>query len=322
MTHAPQPDPAGAAAATTFPSSLTLPLVLGGNVFGWTADAAQSFAVLDAFVAAGGTQIDTADSYSAWVPGHLGGESETILGQWLASRRNRDQVFIATKVGALTGLDNLAPDTISRAVDDSLRRLQTDYLDLYWGHRDDQTTPQHETLQAFDTLVRAGKVRFLGASNFSAERLQAALDISAANGLASYVAIQPLYNLLEHADFEAGVGKVAGAHGLATLPYSALASGFLTGKYRPDTQVDSPRAAGLQRYANERGYAVVDALGSIAAAHDTSIATVALAWLAQQDTVLAPIASARNLDQLPDLLALADLTLSEQELATLRSVAA
>ena len=299
-----------------------LPLVLGGNVFGWTADRDASFAVLDAFVEAGGRQIDTADSYSAWVPGHRGGESEEVLGEWLTRRGNRDSVFIATKVGSLTGLDNLRADTIATAVEDSLRRLRTDYLDLYWAHRDDPDTPQQETLTAFDSLVRAGKVRYLGASNFSADRLESALNISEAGSLARYDAIQPLYNLLEHAAFEAGPGRVALEHGVCTLPYSGLASGFLTGKYRPGVTVDSPRAKSLQRYDNDRAHGVVDALTAVAAAHAVPVSAVALAWLNQQPTVLAPIASARSTGQLADLLPLKTLVLSDTELNELRASAA
>ncbi len=298
------------------------PLVLGGNVFGWSADKDESFAVLDAFVAAGGSQIDTADSYTHWVAGHSGGESETVLGQWLASRGNRDQVFLATKVGSLPPLNNLRAASITEAVENSLRRLQTDYLDLYWAHKDDPETPQEETLAAFDSLVRAGKVRYLGASNFSAERLQSALDISAEAGLAAYVAVQPHYNLLEHADWEAGAGKVALANNLATWPYYGLAAGFLTGKYRRDnTAVQSVRSQTVSKYFNDRGFAVLDALDEVAASHRVSVAAVALRWLAQQPGVLAPIASARNTEQLADLLQVGSFSLSEPELDTLRAAA-
>lgn len=299
-----------------------LPLVLGGNVFGWTADDADSFAVLDAFVEAGGRHIDTADVYSAWSPGHSGSESESVLGDWLTRRGNRDQLFIATKVGSLPGLDNLRATTIATAVEDSLRRLRTDYLDLYWAHRDDENTPQDETLAAFDSLVRAGKVRYLGASNFTADRLESSLKISDAQSLARYDAIQPLYNLLEHAAFEDGPGRVALEHGLATLPYSGLASGFLTGKYRRGVTVDSPRAAALKRYDNDRGHHVVDALTVLASERGVPVSAVALAWLNQQPTVLAPIASARNTAQFADLLPLKSLVLSDDELARLRAAAA
>jgi aryl-alcohol dehydrogenase-like predicted oxidoreductase len=304
-----------------------LPLVLGGNVFGWTSDRAESFAVLDAFVAAGGRHIDTADVYSAWLPGHSGGESEVIIGEWLASRGRRDDVFIATKVGSLAppdgpGLNNLAAATIATAVEDSLRRLQTDHIDLYWAHRDDDSTEQTETLSAFDALVRAGKVRHLGASNFSAERLASSLAISQAEGLTPYSALQPLYNLLEHSAFEQGPGRIAAEEGLVTFPYSGLASGFLTGKYRAGVSVDSARARAVAKYDNDRGYAVIAALEAVAAAHDASISATALAWLAQQATVGAPIASARTPEQFVEVVQVKDLTLSSDELSQLRAVAA
>jgi aryl-alcohol dehydrogenase-like predicted oxidoreductase len=296
-----------------------LPLVLGGNVFGWSADRDASFAVLDAFLDAGGSQIDTADSYSRSAPGNSGGESETILGQWLTSRGCRGRVFLATKVGSLPPLDNLRADTITRAVEDSLRRLQTDYIDLYWAHKDDPNAPQEETLAAFDTLVRAGKVRYLGASNFSAERLQSALDLAAERDLAGYVAVQPHYNLLEHAEWENGAGKVALANRLATWPYFGLAAGFLTGKYRPGVEVESVRSRSVARYLNERGFRVLAELDRVAEAHQVSVAAVALRWLAQQPGVLAPIASARNPEQLKDLLQVGDFNLNPDELAALRA---
>jgi aryl-alcohol dehydrogenase-like predicted oxidoreductase len=298
-----------------------LPLVLGGNVFGWTADRDASFAVLDAFAEAGGALIDTADVYSAWIPGNSGGESETILGEWSAARGNRDELFLATKVGALAPLNNLTSASITAGVEESLRRLQTDYIDLYWSHVDDADTPQEETATAYDALVKAGKVRYLGASNFSAERLTSALEVSAQNGLAAYVAVQPHYNLLER-DYESDVMPVALEHGLATMPYYGLAAGFLTGKYRPGTTVDSARAQGAAKYSNDRGYGVVSTLDAIAAAHGVSVSAVALAWLAQQPTVIAPIASARNNEQLQDILSLKGLTLSDAELESLSVAAA
>lgn len=299
-----------------------LPLVLGGNVFGWTTDADASFGVLDAFVEAGGTQIDTADSYMWRAPGNSGGESETIIGDWLARRGNRDQVFLATKVGSLPGLDNLRASTITTAIENSLRRLQTDHLDLYWAHRDDAGTEQEETLQAFDRLVQAGKVRYLGASNFSAERLQSALDISAQHGWAGYVAVQPHYNLLEAADWESGTGRVALEHNLATWPYYGLASGFLTGKYRQSAQdVESARAKSVAKYFDDRGWQTLAALDQIARAHSVPVAAVALRWLAQQPGVLAPIASARTPDQLVELVPVGRFELSAQELTTLRAAA-
>jgi aryl-alcohol dehydrogenase-like predicted oxidoreductase len=299
----------------------TLPLVLGGNVFGWSADREQSFAVLDAFVDAGGSQLDTADAYARWLPGSSGGESETIIGEWLARTGKRDRVFLATKVGALPPWNNLAPATIATAVENSLRRLRTDHIDLYWAHRDDESTPQEDTLAAFDALVTAGKVRHLGASNFSAERLQSALDISDKHRLAGYQAVQPLYNLLETTGWEGGAGRVALAHDLATWPYSGLASGFLTGKYRRGTDVESVRSNAVSKYLNERGYRVVDALAELARAHGVPMAAVALRWLVQQPGVLAPIASARTPAQLAELLAVGSFSLSDAELAELRTAA-
>ncbi|HET6209347.1 MAG TPA: aldo/keto reductase, partial [Jatrophihabitans sp.] len=301
----------------SFDPQSALPLVLGGNVFGWSADRDQSFAVLDAFVDAGGSQIDTADAYARWLPGSTGGESETIIGEWLARSGKRDRVFLATKVGALPPWNNLAPATIAEAVDNSLRRLQTDHIDLYWAHRDDEDTPQEDTLAAFDALVTAGKVRHLGASNFSAARLQSALDISAKHELAGYQAVQPLYNLLETTAWESGPGRVALADNLATWPYSGLASGFLTGKYRRDVPVESVRSNAVAKYLNERGYRVLDALSTLADSYRVSVAAVALRWLAQQPGVLAPIASARTPEQLADLLQLGSFTLTDGELAEL-----
>jgi aryl-alcohol dehydrogenase-like predicted oxidoreductase len=299
-----------------------LPLVLGGNVFGWSTDKEESFAILDAFLEAGGSQVDTADSYMRSVPGNSGGESETIIGEWLASRGNREQVFLATKVGSLPPYDNLGGRNIIEEVEHSLRRLQTDYVDLYWAHKDDLNTPQEETLRAFDKLVQAGKVRNLGASNFSAERLQSALDISAQQGLAAYVAVQPHYNLLESADWENGAGRVALAHNLATWPYYGLASGFLTGKYRRGSAaVESVRAKSVAKYFNDRGYGVLEVLDTIAAEHQVPVSAVALRWLAQQPGVLAPIASARTVDQLADLVKVGSLTLSTAELDSLRAAA-
>ncbi|MFD7666346.1 aldo/keto reductase [Streptomyces sp. NPDC059788] len=294
------------------------PLSLGGNVFGWSADEPQSFAVLDSYVAAGGNFIDTADVYSAWVPGNKGGESETVLGNWLASRGNRDEVVIATKVGAHPDLKGLAPTTIKAAVDASLTRLRTDYIDLYYTHYDDESLDVSDFLPALDDLVKAGKVREIAASNISAQRLEAALAFSAAENLARYVAVQPHYNLVSRDTYEGELADTAARHGLAAVPYYALASGFLTGKYRPDTDVHSVRSdKAAAHLATERGRKVLAALDTVAAAHRAEHATVALAWLAAQPTVAAPIASARTVDQLPALMAAADLHLTEGELALL-----
>ncbi|MGV9773204.1 aldo/keto reductase [Streptosporangium sp. NPDC003464] len=293
------------------------PLCLGGNVFGWTADRDASFAVLDAYAEAGGNFIDTADVYSEWVPGHSGGESETIIGEWMASRGNRDRVVVATKVGSLSGRRGLSAANIRAAAEDSLRRLQTDHIDLYWAHIDDAETPLEETLGAFDSLIREGKVRNIGASNYGAERLAEALAISERDGLARYGVLQQHYNLLERG-YEGALREVVAAAGLTSTPYFGLARGFLTGKYRPGVEVDSPRAGQASAYlATERGPRVLEALSKVAAAHDVAPAAVALAWLAAQPTVAAPIASARSVEQLKPLLAVAGLTLRDDELAML-----
>jgi len=298
------------------------PLCLGGNVFGWTADEEASFAILDAYAAAGGNFIDTADAYNGWLPGHEGGESEAIIGKWMKSRGNRDQMIIATKVGSLETRKGLSAANIQAAVEDSLRRLQTDRIDLYFSHRDDPETPQLETLTAYDTLVRAGKVRCIGASNFSAERLQEALDISAANNLVAYSVLQNEYNLIKRSEYEGGIRDVVARAGMAHVPYFGLASGFLTGKYRPDVEVESQRARGMRRLLDDRGLAVLAALDAVAANHDVSVSSVALAWLLAQPTISAPIASARTVEQLSDLLPMATLALSDAELAQLTAASA
>jgi aryl-alcohol dehydrogenase-like predicted oxidoreductase len=295
-------------------------LCLGGNVFGWTADRDTSFAVLDAYVAAGGNFVDTADSYFWRAPGNSGGESETIIGEWMASRGNRDAVVVATKVGSWPERKGLSAKNIAEAVDDSLRRLRTDYIDLYYAHRDDPDTAQEETADAFDALVRAGKVRAIGASNFTAERLRSALEISARDGLASYVELQPHYNLMEREEYENALTPLVSGEGLACMPYYALAKGFLTGKYRAGTDVYSERAEGALAYLDDRGRAVLAVLDEIAAGHEVPVAAVALAWLADQPTVTAPIASARTPQQLADLLPALDLHLTDDELQLLAHV--
>jgi aryl-alcohol dehydrogenase-like predicted oxidoreductase len=298
------------------------PLCLGGNVFGWTADEEQSFAVLDSYAAAGGNFIDTADVYPAWAPGNSGGESETIIGRWLATRGNREDMVVATKVGQMPGLAGLAPDTIRAAAGASLGRLQTDRIDLYYAHIDDEDTPLEETLSAFDSLVREGMVRHIAASNYTAPRLTQALAISEREGLARYQALQPHYNLVERG-YEDDLAGLCAREGLGCVPYFALARGFLTGKYRPGgAQVDSPRAGSAQAYLDDRGIEVLGALDEIAAAHNTTLAAVALAWLAAQPTVVAPIASARTREQLADLLPVADLRLTAEELRRLSEASA
>ncbi|MER6472898.1 aldo/keto reductase [Streptomyces collinus] len=290
------------------------PLALGGNVFGWTADEETSFAVLDAYTAAGGNFVDTADSYSAWVEGNEGGESETIIGKWLKARGNRSDVVVATKVSQHPEYQGLTAANIKAAADASLRRLDTDYIDLYYTHFDKPEVPVEEIIGALDELVRAGKVRHIAASNISPERLRASLDFSDREGLARYVALQPHYNLVSRETYEGPLQDLAAAEGLAAVPYFALASGFLTGKYRPGTQVDSARAGSAAKHLqSERGQKVLTALDEIAAAHDVPVATVALAWLAGRPTVTAPIASARTVEQLPALLGVAELELTQEE---------
>ncbi|MEU8958704.1 aldo/keto reductase [Streptomyces sp. NPDC048518] len=299
------------------------PLSLGGNVFGWTADRAASFAVLDAYTAAGGNFIDTADVYSAWVDGNRGGESETLVGEWLAERGNRSDVVIATKVGAHPEFKGLSPATIKGGIDASLRRLGTDYIDLYYTHYDDPSVPVEEIIGTLDGLVRDGKVRAIAASNITPERLQESLDLSDREGLARYVALQPHYNLVSRDTYEGPLQEVASRSGIAAVPYYALASGFLTGKYRPGAKVESARSGGVAQYVgSERGERVLTALDEIAEAHGAQVATVALAWLAAQPTVAAPIASARTVEQLPALLAVAELELTPAEIARLTAASA
>ncbi|MHC5903641.1 aldo/keto reductase [Streptomyces sp. S6] len=297
------------------------PLSLGGNVFGWTADETASFAVLDAYAAAGGNFVDTADSYSAWVDGNSGGESETIIGKWLKARGNRDDIVVATKVSQHPEFKGLSADNIKAAAEASLKRLGTDHIDLYYAHFDQPETPVEEVIGAFDELVKAGKVRHIAASNVTPERLREYLDFSDREGLARFVAIQPHYNLVSRDTYEGERQEIASKAGLAAVPYFALASGFLTGKYRPGVAVESARAAG-QHLGTERGVKVLAALDEVAAAHDAEVATVALAWLAAQPTVAAPIASARTVEQVPALVAVAELELTEGEVALLTEASA
>jgi aryl-alcohol dehydrogenase-like predicted oxidoreductase len=290
------------------------PLCLGGNVFGWTADEEASFAVLDAYAAAGGNFIDTAAGYSAWVPGNSGGESETIIGNWMRARSNRDAMVVATKINPSP---HLTREAVLAGADGSLSRLRSDYIDLFYIHHDDPETPLEETLGAFGELVADGRVRSVGVSNFSAERLREAVDVVAREGLPPIVALQNEYNLLKR-EYEGEVREVAAEADIAALPYWALASGFLTGKYRRNgATVDSPRAQGMDEQLNERGLAVLEALDEVAAAHATSQSAVALAWLLAQPTIVAPIASARTVEQLAELLAFTELTLGDDELEAL-----
>lgn len=292
---------------------LVHPLCLGGNVFGWTASEADSFAVLDAYADAGGNFIDTADVYSAWIPGNAGGESETIIGRWMASRGRTHDTIVATKVGSHAAAKGLSAASIRAGAEASLRRLGVDRIDLYFAHLDDANTPLEETLRAFDGLVREGKVRYIAASNYTAARLTEALGVCSREGLARYLVLQPHYNLVHRQDFEGPLQDLCVREGIACVPYFALAMGFLTGKYRPGTTVESPRAQGAAQYLTDRGLQVLAALDDIAAAHQTTAAAVALTWLRDQPAVVAPIASARTPAQLADLLPMATLTLTAAE---------
>ena len=298
------------------------PLVFGGNVFGWTADRQTSFALLDAFLDGGGTLVDTADGYSWWVPGNHGGESETLVGAWLADRGCRDRVLLATKVATHPEFKGLRPDTINRAVDASLARLGTDRIDLYYAHYDDAEVPMADIVGTLSALVDAGKVRYLAPSNFSPARLEEWFAATDAGGFHPAVALQPQYNLMERAFETNGLRAVAQAHGLGVMPYYSLASGFLTGKYRPGRDIAGPRTERAATYLTPRGLAVLDALDEIAAAHRVAVASVALAWLRAQPTVVAPIASASRVDQLPALLAGATLVLAPDEVAALSAASA
>lgn len=296
------------------------PFAFGGNVFGWTADEATSFRLLDAFVEAGFTLIDTADMYSRWAPGNQGGESETIIGNWLARSGKRDKVVVATKVGMemAPGRTGLAPAYIRKSVEESLKRLRTDTIDLYQAHQDDPSTPLEDTLGAFADLVREGKVRVLGASNYSAPRLAEALAVSAANGWPRYETLQPPYNLYDRASFESELQPLCVREGIGVITYYSLASGFLTGKYRSKADSGkSPRGGGAMAKLNERGLRILAALDEVAAQHPSTPAAVALAWLMTRPTIAAPIASATSVEQLRELTAAAALDLDAAALARL-----
>jgi aryl-alcohol dehydrogenase-like predicted oxidoreductase len=294
------------------------PLGLGGNTFGWTSDKDTSFAVLDAYAAGGGNFIDTADSYSAWAPGNAGGESETIIGEWMAARGNRDSVIVATKVSSHPKYRGLARANVLAAADESLARLRTDRIDLYYAHYDDPNVPVAEAAGAFSELQRAGKIRHVGLSNYTAPRLREWLAVAAAEGFAPPVALQPLYNLVERTAYETAIAPVAAEFGLGVLPYSALASGFLSGKYRSATDhAGAPRQKGATRYLASGGLAVLAALDAVAADRGVAPSTVALAWLRTRPQVAAPLASARTVDQLAPLLASASLDLTTDEVEAL-----
>jgi aryl-alcohol dehydrogenase-like predicted oxidoreductase len=290
------------------------PVVLGGNVFGWTVGPDDAFAVLDAFLDGGGRAIDTADSYVQNVPGNVGGESESQIGEWLSARGCRDRVDIHTKVHGKRDRPGLSARNIVLAAEDSLRRLRTDHIDLYYAHRDDPEVPQEEYVVAFDSLVRSGKVREVGASNFSSPRLRSALEIAATQGLTGFTVAQDQWSLVER-DIERQLVPTLTEHGLVELPYWSLASGFLTGKYRPGKSVDSARAGSAARYLDNPGSAgLLATLDEVAAAHDSSVTAVSLAWLRAQATVGAPIASGRTPEQVATLLSSADVTLTREEL--------
>jgi aryl-alcohol dehydrogenase-like predicted oxidoreductase len=299
------------------------PLGLGGNTFGWTSDMDTSFAVLDAYVAGGGNFIDTADSYSAWVPGHAGGESEAIIGEWTAARGNRDSMIIATKVSRHPKFRGLSRGNVLAAADASLARLRTDHIDLYYVHYDDPDVPVAEVAGTFSELQRAGKIRHVGLSNYTAPRLREWLAVAAAEGFASPVALQPHYNLVERTAYEASLAPVAAEFGLGVLPYYALASGFLAGKYRSAADhAGAARQPGATRYLTPTGRAVLAALDAVAADRGVEPATVALAWLRTRPQVAAPLASARTVDQLPALLASASLDLAADEIEALDKASA
>lgn len=301
------------------------PLAFGGNVFGWSVkDAAGTAKLLDAFVDGGFNLIDTADVYPAWVPGNRGGESETLIGQWLRSSGKRDQVVIATKVGKWDELPGLSPDNIETAVDQSLKRLGVDTIDLYQAHADDPSIPLEATLGAFARLIEKGKVRAIGASNYSGERLAEALEVAQAQGLPRYETLQPEYNLYDRADYEQTLEPLAKAHGLGVINYYALASGFLTGKYRdPADASKSPRGeAAVRKYLNERGRRILAALDEVAAQQRAKPAQIALAWLMARDSITAPIASASSVEQLQEILRAAQLTLTPDQIRALDEASA
>ncbi len=301
------------------------PLAFGGNVFGWTADETMSFRLLDAFVAAGFNLIDTADVYARWVAGHQGGESETIIGKWLQRSGKRQKVIIATKVGKEMGPNKkgLSKSYIFQAVEESLRRLQTDYIDLYQSHDDDAATPMEETLEAFGQLIKDGKIRAIGASNFSAQRLAEALQVSERQGYPRYQSLQPLFNLYDRADYEKELEPLCREKELGVICYFSLASGFLTGKYRSEADLaNRARADMVKKYLNARGYRILEALDRVAQQHKVTAAAAALAWLIARPTITAPIASATSLEQLNQLIDAATLELDPSSMALLDQASA
>jgi aryl-alcohol dehydrogenase-like predicted oxidoreductase len=299
------------------------PLMFGGNVFGWTADEATSFSILDAFVDAGLDFIDTADVYSAWAPGNHGGESEAIIGKWLQRSGKRDRIVLATKVSKHPQRKGLSAANIQAAVEDSLRRLQTDYIDIYFSHDDDTATPLAETLGAYQRLIEAGKVRVIGASNYSGARVEEALALSRQYGLPEYQVLQPEYNLYDRAGYETDLEPVALAYQLGVVVYWSLASGFFSGKYRSKEDLaDKARGSRVEKYLNERGLRILGALDRVAARHASTPASVALAWLIARPSVTAPIASATSLRQLESLVAAVHLTLTGSDIRELDDASA
>jgi len=301
------------------------PLALGGNVFGWTADEPTSYNILDAFVAAGFNLIDTADTYSRWVPGNKGGESETIIGKWLKRSGNRKKVIIATKVGSEMGPDRkgLTKPYILRAVEESLRRLQTDTIDLYQSHKDDPDTPLDETLEAYSQLIKQGKVRAIGASNYGAKRLSEAMQISTQKEYTGYQSLQPRYNLYDRAEYEKSLEPICIEKGIGVITYSSLASGFLTGKYRSEKdRSKSIRGQGIKIYLNDRGYQILEALDQAAEQYASTPAGVSLAWLLARPSITAPIASATNVEQLNDLIEGTKLRLDQASIDLLNKASA
>ena len=294
------------------------PLCLGGNVFGWSANAEQSQEVLTAYETAGGNFIDTADMYSRWHTGNVGGESETIIGDWMRSRGNRSEMIIATKVAKLATRPGLSAENIAAAAEDSLRRLGTDYIDIYYAHHDDEEIPLEESLTAFNKLVTTGKVRYLAASNYTASRLAEALKVSRDLGMSEYLLLQPNYNAIVRDEYEGDLMATAVKEDISVLPYFSLATGFLTGKYQPGVEVDSVRAGDMPDYMNDRGWAILNALTEIAKAENTTIAAAALGWLRAQPGVVTPIASARTVEQLAEILPVVEL--SAQQVASVNAL--
>lgn len=297
------------------------PLCLGSNIFGSNADEAQSHAVMDAYRGHGGNFIDTADMYNQWVEGHVGGESETIIGSWMSARGNRSEMVIATKVSKMDRRPGLSAKNIFAACEESLNRLQTDYIDLYYSHDDDLTVSLEETLGAYAQLIAEGKVRYIAASNFTPARLRESVKFSEVNNLPAYIAVQDLYNLVDRTKYEGEMAQAVSDLGISNIPFYGIARGFLTGKYRAGvTEVDSKRAAGAREYANDKNFAVLAVMDEVAKAHNASLAAIALGWLRAQPTVSAPIASARTVEQVHEIVQIVEL--APEEVAKLNAISA